>query len=353
MKDDKKIQFTWKIGEDKLIDEEFNLQNFKNELIDKGSIAEEISLACMAIQKNRNSKLFQFEPIKLLDDIRDGKEITPFESSLKKFIKDYSDNKFRLKKDVDKSCFNYHILECIALKFVESECEKALNNDNNNVICINEDNSSIMRKYNEIFTLSISNQNNNKDFGLIKLKELIREINENKQLSKAYVNFSAKKRKCIALYSNKQTEKITIAFSGYKDYECQKIKNFIEDSNNSDRNNKNPTLKNYYEIANAIGASLANLNCTVSRYDINYKNQIIRYYSLNELMRKKINKDNGLYHSCCERKIFAYLEDCNETVESGKLFVKYAPCRDCWAAILYHILNKGQEFSMEVGLPNL
>ena len=93
MKDDKnKIQFTWRIGVDKLIKEEFSLQNFKNELIENGSIAEEISLACMAIQKNRNSRLFQFEPIKLLDNIKEEKELFPFESSLKNFIQNYSDN---------------------------------------------------------------------------------------------------------------------------------------------------------------------------------------------------------------------------------------------------------------------
>lgn len=92
MKDDKnKIQFTWRIGVDKLIKEEFSLQNFKNELIENGSIAEEISLACMAIQKNRNSRLFQFEPIKLLDNIKEEKELFPFESSLKNFIQNYSD----------------------------------------------------------------------------------------------------------------------------------------------------------------------------------------------------------------------------------------------------------------------
>lgn len=83
------IQFTWEIGESKLINEEFNLQDFNNELIENGSIAEEISLACMAIQKNRNSRLFQFEPIKLFDNIEMGEEISPFESSLKQFIKGY------------------------------------------------------------------------------------------------------------------------------------------------------------------------------------------------------------------------------------------------------------------------
>ena len=343
MKDDKnKIQFTWRIGVDKLIKEEFSLQNFKNELIENGSIAEEISLACMAIQKNRNSKLFQFEPINLLDDIRDGKEITPFESSLKKFIKDYSDNKFRLKKDVDKSCFNYHILECIALKFVESECEKALNNDNNNVRCINEDNSSIMRKYNEIFTLSISNRNNNKDYGLIKFKKLIEGIKDNDNISNAYIDFSAKKRKCIALYRKKHSQKITIAFSGFQDAKCNAIKKFI--------GVKNSFLSEYKEIANAINANLAILTCSVSRY--RFSNQAERYLSLKEIIDNNLSRDNER-HSCCERKIFAYLEDYNEKVYSGKLFVKYPPCEECQPAIFYHILNKGQEFSMEVGLPNL
>lgn len=95
---------------------------------------------------------------------------------------------------------------------------------------------------------------------------------------------------------------------------------------------------------------MAILTCSVSRY--RFSNQAERYLSLKEIIDNNLSRDNER-HSCCERKIFAYLEDCNEKVYSGKLFVKYPPCEECQPAIFYHILNKGKEFAMKVGLPNL
>lgn len=94
---------------------------------------------------------------------------------------------------------------------------------------------------------------------------------------------------------------------------------------------------------------------SINNYKNFYKTTIKlnkHYLSLKEIIDNNLSKDNERL-SCCERKIFAYLEDCNEKVYSGKLFVKYPPCEECQPAIFYHILNKGNELSMEVGLPNL
>ena len=107
----------------------------------------------------------------------------------------------------------------------------------------------------------------------------------------------------------------------------------------------------YEKIAKSIGANLAGTTNFVSRYNFlggNNEN-IIRYDQIKDVMcLGKMDKDNW---SCCERKIFAFLDKRDKSVYSGKLFVKYSPCKECSLSILYHVVNNEKIFKMQVGLP--
>lgn len=337
--EEKKIIFKWRIGkgEEKVVIEEFNLNDYNKELIENGTIAEEISLACMAIQISRNSTLFNFDAIDILKDIEGEYYGTRFFKNLNDFIiKNYN-------RTNNKICFNFHILEKIIGKFVALECE--LNKRDPGII--DERNNHVLKKINEIFVVAINDENlkidTKGDTGLIKFKELINAIKNYSPIKNEIIKCKDK-GKCIALYKKNRSNEITIAFSGFKDIRCDKIKNYI--------GVKKSDLLNYEKIAQSIGAQLANTTCSVSRYKFK-KKQAKRYNLLKEIVHKGLNKSKVESHSCCERKIFAYLEDCEETVYGGKLFVKYEPCIQCKAAIFYHILNKGNSFSMSIGLPNL
>lgn len=337
------ITFTWKIGEDEkyIIKENFSRDNYIEEIIAYGSIAEEISLTCMAVLHNEGSRLFEFEPIRILEDVGEKNEV-PFILSLKDIIWSYSDYKYKLKKGINKSCFNFYLLEKIVKIFVLSECKDTSESLYSKSVNINENNNIIIKKINEIFMLSIKKDKVNKDYGLKKFKELIAEIIKNHKIYKETLE-KKDKGKCIALYRKRHSQEITIAFSGFLDLECGAIKSL--------KGVKKNNLSHYEKIAQVIGAKLAKLDCSVSRYRFDNR-QVERYCSLKEIIENKYDISNEK-HSCCERKIFTYLEDQDEKVYSGKLFVKYSPCEECKAAIFYHVLDKGKEFSMEIGLPNL
>lgn len=337
--EEKKIIFKWKIGEneEKVVAEEFDLKDYDKELNENGTIAEEISLACMAIQINRNKKLFKFDSIDMLEDLED-------EDYGIRFFKDLND--FIIENHSSKSneiCLNFHILEKIIIKFVALECEI---NKNKPIVIIDGNNNAILRRINEIFNLATEDINvaekTNKNYGLMKFKDLINEIKKYSPIKNETIKY-CDRGKCIALYKKNHSKEITIAFSGFKDLECDKIKKYIGVRKNY--------LSHYEKIAQSIGAQLAITTCAVSRYIFN--DQAERYNSLKEIVHKGLDRKNFERHSCCERKIFTWLEDRDEAVYSGKLFVKYEPCIQCQAAIFYHILNKGNSFSMSIGLPNL
>ena len=112
----------------------------------------------------------------------------------------------------------------------------------------------------------------------------------------------------------------------------------------------NRRYADYEKIAKAIGANLAGTSYSVSRYKFNgdNNNDAIRYDLVKNIMHRKRTRYD--YYSCCERKIFAFLDE-NNIAYSGKLFVKYPPCRECTISILHHLILQGKLFSMFVGLP--
>lgn len=345
MAEEQKIVFEWRIGEENIITEEYGVESYRDELREKGSIAEYISLSCMAVQVDKNSTTFKFNPMKMLENSDDNYENSDdnyepsqFINDIKSFVQGYSQRVEESNVKADNTCINFHILEKIANKFVETECKEAYLNGVTRYI--NETNSPIIRAMNGIFSLAThKGRPEKKDIGLKYFKDLISEIKKYPRISNETVKVKDKGR-CIALYHKNRSTKKTIAFSGFLDSDCPLINGYF--------NVKKNDLKNYKKIADAIGARLATLNFKVSRYAFN--SQAVRYLPLEELIMNDLDRSKE-NHSCCERKIFSCLEDDNETVYSGKLFVKYAPCIECQAAIFYHIINKGKTFSMYVGLP--
>ena len=241
---------------------------------------------------------------------------------------------------------NFDVLEKISLLFVYSECEYTFIHGEKS-----KHKESIENAINDVFQMSTEDGKTYytlNERGYDKYRALVEKIaNSNIKDKQLYMLFKSKK-KCIAMYQKTRSKDIVIAFSGHYDTDDVAIQNFfgVKPSN--------VQLKKYEQIAENINATLATTISGVSRYGLvkGKEKVVVRFEPLHQKLKFLQNPDSVDYYSCCERKIFARLENDQECVYSGKLFVKYAPCEECTMSILYHIINKGKEFSMVVGLPS-
>lgn len=343
--------FEWSLNEKSKILEEIPVSHYESYLLENGTIAEEIFATCALRIMEQRSKFLSFDPFELFNWFADD-----FFVDFKEIVSNWS-RYGTLTKD-NYIAINFDLLEKIALTYVYDTCKKHPHG-----LITTSENSGVIRILNEIIGIALTSfddkatadsapknmfvtlqQRKLDDYGLQLFRDLIEEIKKS-NIRKAYIREDTEERKCIALYKKWAGEEITIAFSGHYDCLSEDLYAFFNIKD------KNKRLEDYLKIAKAIGAELAPTSNSVSRYDFggNNNNTVVQYDSVKEIMcRGKIDSD---YYSCCERKIFAYLVNKKDFIYSGKMFVKYPPCRECMLAILYHLTMQGKRFSVLVGLP--
>lgn len=345
--EDSNFVFEWilsKEAENRIV-EKIPIFDYENYLSDNGTIAEEIFSTCALKTVAQNSRFLSFDPFELFSNFS-GDSLIVF----REIIANYP-RQGNLSKD-NYIAINFDLLEKLALTYVRDTCQKHPQG-----VEMTSENSRIMRIFNEIIVEALTpydvNRKNKVDSpsyngmennGLKEFRELIEEIKKS-NIKQAYIRDDIEDRKCIALYKKWAGQELTIAFSGHYDCIDDKLYSFfgvLKDGNKR--------YRDYQKIATAIGANLAGTIYSVSRYKFagDKNNDAVRYDLVKDIMhRGKFNDD---YYSCCERKIFAFLDD-NNGVYSGKLFVKYPPCQECSISILHHLTLQGNLFSMFVGLP--
>ena len=341
---DSYITFKWTLNKitENTITEKIPLHNYESYLSEHGTIAEEIFSACALKSIAQKSNFFAFDPRELFPN-----PTMDWENKLRKCVNDYF-----LQENLTKDNFitiNFDLLGKIAFGYVYAVCEQAEHGIKNT-----SETDIVIRAFNDISALTLS-PDNNKDtwiktldspneeiVGLEKFNELIQAI-KNSNIKKDYIKTTGT-RKCIALYKKWARQEFTVAFSGHYDCESEDLYAFF------DVKDQNKRYEDYLKIANAIGAELAGTSKSVSRYAFggDKNNMAVRYGYIKEVLSRSKRDDD--YYSCCERKIFAFLDD-NKGVYSGKLFVKYPPCQECTISILHHLILQGKLFSMFVGLP--
>lgn len=341
--EEEKFIFEWVLDSvhENIIIESIPKNNYQDYLRENGTIAEEISLACMVKNLEQKSSFFAFNPVKLLDDLNGY-----FLLELKAVLNNYLTKEHLTRENY--ITINFDVLEKIVFAYVFYICEESSQGE-----ILPTKNDKVIRIINEIFSLSLNIKEedsrecfypyNEKDFGLSKFQELMKAI-EKSSIPRKYITFH-KDRKCIALYKKWFGKELTVAFSGHHDCIGDDLYKFFVVSE------KNRHYADYEKIAKAIGANLAGTSYYISRYRIvdTEDCKVERYDLVKDIMYREKQKDD--HYSCCERKIFAYLDNRDSFVYSGKLFVKYSPCRECSLSILYHVVNKEKIFMMKVGLP--
>ena len=338
--------FEWilnKEAESRIV-EKIPISDYENYISENGTIAEEIFLTCALRTVAQNSRFLSFDPFELFSNFS-GESQTSF----REIVANYS-HQDNLSQD-NYISINFDLLEKLALTYVRDTCQKHPQG-----VEMTGENSRVMRIFNEIIvealtphddkrmkTVDVTPHNDAEDNGLKEFRELIEEIKKS-NIKQAYIREDTKERKCIALYKKWAGQELTIAFSGNYDCTPPELYDFFGVKITNRR------YADYEKIAKAIGANLAGTSCSVSRYKFggNKNNDTVRYDLVNNIMHRKRTRDD--YYSCCERKIFAFLDD-NNGVYSGKLFVKYPPCQECSISILHHLTLQGKLFSMFVGFP--
>lgn len=331
--------FEWFLGDsENKITENIQKNNYREYLQENGTIAEEILLACAMNNIEQKKNFFAFNPVELFDHFK-GSFVSELKAAFNTYLgKDYltSENYITI---------NFDILEKIVFSYVYYVCERNIQDADRRT-----SNDKVIEIINEIFSMALSQSKedksnhkystNREDFGLFKFRELINAIGES-NITNKYISFH-KDRKCIALYKKWCGTELTVAFSGNRDCVNQKIADFF--------NIKHDMYNDYLKIAKSIGANLAATTYCVSRYDYvgDVKKCLIRHDCVKIAIQ---NNKKDKYYSCCERKIFAFLDNRDKYVYSGKLFVKYPPCSECSLAILYHLVHKEKLFMMKIGLP--
>ena len=338
--------FEWilsKEAENRIV-EKIPISDHENYLSENGTIAEEIFSTCALKVVAQNSRFLSFDPFELFNNFS-GDSLAGF----REIIANHS-HPSNLSKD-NYIAINFDLLEKLALTYVRDTCQK-----HSQGIEMTSENSRVMRMFNEIIVKALTpNDNNQKnkvdysshksteDDGLKEFRELIEEIKKS-NIKQAYIREDTKERKCIALYKKWAGQELTIAFSGNYDCTPPQLYDFFNVKITNRR------YADYEKIARAIGAKLAGTSYSVSRYKFSgsKNNDAVRYDLIKDIMHR--GKSNDDYYSCCERKIFAFLDE-NDGVYSGKMFVKYPPCQECSISILHHLTLQGKLFLMFVGLP--
>ena len=346
--EDSNFVFEWilnKETESKIV-EKIPIPNYENYLLENGTIAEEIFSTCALRTVAQNSRFLSFDPFELYSNFSSDALM-----NFREIVANYS-RQSNLTKD-NYIAINFDLLGKLALAFVGDTCQKHPQG-----VEMTSENSRVMRIFNEIIVEALTPHDVNRknkvdspshkgteDNGLKEFRELIEEIKKS-NIKQAYIRDDIEDRKCIVLYKKWAGQELTIAFSGHYDCIDDKLYSFF-----GVLKNRNKRYRDYQKIATAIGANLAGTTYSVSRYKfaVDKNNDAVRYDLVKDIMhRGKFNDD---YYSCCERKIFAFLNDHNG-VYSGKLFVKYPPCKECYISILHHLTLQGKLFSMFVGLPD-
>lgn len=340
--DDSIFVFEWILnGEsNNKIVEEIPVSSYEAYLLENGTIAEEIFSACALKSIERKSRFLSFDLREMMNDFT-GEFLLDLREQVGVFFESQKVGKENY------IAINFYVLERIAFAYI---CDICQNNpagvrktgENDFVMSIL---NSIMAKSLHLCDESVQKDKFHGDPDADGMQEFMRLIEaiQGSNIKKSYAIYG-KEKKCIALYKKVMGKELTVAFSGQYDCMCKMVASFFKFP--QDR------YGDYLKIANAIGAHLAGTSCHVSRYKFDEKKQgnIIRYERLQKQLGvgKTVTKN---YYSCCERKIFAFLDNRDGGVYGGKLFVKYSPCRDCFASILYHITMHGKQFSMFIGLP--
>lgn len=340
----KNIIITWYLRKDSknkehVITEKISIEDFVNYFKEYGTISEEIFQICMikSIFKKVES---DFNIYSLIDLIIKEKSDNTSLNNLYAYISKFDISKENNSKD--SQYLKYDILEKIAYSFVYDYCKKCI--DTGKYYDSSYKNNSVYLVLNKIMQIYLDDNNLDNESEKSLYKQLIEALKENNILKKEFLD-NKKKEKCIAAYATDDGRKI-VAFSGGKDCNCIKLLNSFKNLNNKFYND-------LLKLTDAIHVELATTSCNVSRYRLstNQKQNVIRFDSINDLKvlgRKKVD-----YHSCCERKIFAHLEDENEVVNSGELYINKFPCDECSLAMLYHIIFKGNTVKLEVTKPNV
>ena len=336
--------FEWSLDQENKIVEEIPISRYESYLSENGTIVEEILLACMIKSVEQKSDFFAFDTTALLDSFTDD-----YINELKEGIIARFHNKDLTKEN--HIAINFDILEDLAFNYVFAVCSNSPQGTRRS-----RETDKVIEILNEIINIAFTVNNDNeihltqtlhhsytREYGLGKFRELIDEIKKT-NIKKSYIKFG-RKRKCIALYKKWAGQETTIAFSGYYDCISDDLYNYFGVKN------ENRRYEDYRKIADAIGAQLAGTSYSVSRYMLTGANTttVERYDPIEDIMNRC--KTDSDYYSCCERKIFAFLDNRDGLVYSGKLFVKYFPCEECAFSILHHITLQGKLFSMFVGLP--
>ena len=333
--------FEWRLAgkKESIISEEIPSNNSIDWLLENGTIAEEVFLACAFRNIESKRDMFAFDTRKLFYDASGDFLFA---------LKDYVDKHLK-KQKYSKSNYiamNFDILEKVAFAYVCQMCESSRSDEKNELQNIKLALDDIMMHSLDFIRekhCNISEHIKDEHNGFELFLRLITAIGCS-NIKKDYIKLHGK-RKCIALYKKWRGDKLTVAFSGYYDCISTELYDFF------DVEDKNRRYADYEKIADAIGAKLAGTTEFVSRYDFidNKHKDLVRHSCIKHIIGKNKTQDN--YYSCCERKIFAFLDNGVESVYGGKLFVKYLPCNECSLAIMHHVILQEKHFSMFVGLP--
>lgn len=308
-------------------------------LTEHGTIAEEIFSTCALWNIEQNSNYLSFDTQMLFNE-RSGDFLDALRESVSKYFTQGNLSKGNY------ITINFDILSKIAYAYVSSTCQNPSDDTDSN-------GEKIRRMLNDIIITALTpkvnvTQNgvpsplNGKpdDDGYDQFMQLIEAIRNSSNITKDYIK--PNDDKCVALYKKWAGKELTVAFSGHRDCIDDNLYTFFGVLKQG-----NKKYRDYEKIAKAIGANLAGTTYSVSRYDFSHPD--IRHDLIKDIMH--IGRTTNDYYSCCERKIFAYLDNRDAFVYSGKLFIKSVPCQECLISILHHLTLQGKLFSMSVGLP--
>ena len=340
---DEYFLFEWFLSEEPegKIEEKIPIAEYETFLSEHGTIAEDILSACALKNIEQNSSYLSFNAQMVFDTLSGD-----FVNALRESVSEY----FSHEKLSKNNCItiNFDILSKIAYAYVLSTCQNSSDDGD-----LKEGNDRIGRILNDIIITALTPDANSgqngispsphrkpEDDGYDQIVQLIEAIRNSHNITKDYIK--SDDDKCVALYKKWAGKELTVAFSGHRDCIDDNLYTFFGVLKQG-----NKKYRDYEKIAKAIGANLAGTTYSVSRYDFSHPD--IRRDPITSIMHRSKTDDD--YYSCCERKIFAYLDNRDAFVYSGKLFIKSVPCQECLVSIFHHVTLQGKLFSLFVGLP--
>lgn len=169
---------------------------------------------------------------------------------------------------------------------------------------------------------------------LDRVEEIIHKLNLQDKVKKTLEEYTRNQKKCVALLDFGSITRMRIfSFSGFQDCTDSEIESLLGITCDSE------TFNAFRNICTSFHADLACFSKDVVdqivRYEINSNCMLKKYgplrNELSPLMPIKFYKKN---YSCCERKILAKLAATGkQTITSASLYVKFAPCTNCFGAL--------------------